>query len=175
MQHCMRLQHLNTKLLIIDSVKTNRMSFVQCSNICLTPKQIYSTDNICCSIIVFSYFPLGSVFCSRQPMTTLLLQLQYADDAPRSTHWSARLWLFLRKPFISFCCLFAVVPLIVKSLKYEEKRGACSIGANVRDAACYVCWSFARAYEPKELEPFVNQIARYTFLSLAGIIVLKMF
>ncbi|XP_060883388.1 tubulin-specific chaperone D [Labrus mixtus] len=52
-----------------------------------------------------------------------------------------------------------VVPLIIKSLTYEEKRGACSIGANVRDAACYVCWSFARAYEPKELEPFVTQIS----------------
>ncbi|KAL6103026.1 tbcd [Pungitius sinensis] len=52
-----------------------------------------------------------------------------------------------------------VVPLIVKSLSYDEKRGACSVGSNVRDAACYVCWSFARAYEPKELEPFVTQIA----------------
>lgn len=52
-----------------------------------------------------------------------------------------------------------VVPLIIKSLTYEEKRGACSVGSNVRDAACYVCWSFARAYEPKELEPFVTQIA----------------
>uniref|UniRef100_A0A7N6BUW0 Tubulin-specific chaperone D n=1 Tax=Anabas testudineus TaxID=64144 RepID=A0A7N6BUW0_ANATE len=52
-----------------------------------------------------------------------------------------------------------VVPLIIKSLTYEEKRGACSVGSNVRDAACYVCWSFARAYEPKELEPFVSQIA----------------
>uniref|UniRef100_A0A4W6G125 Tubulin-specific chaperone D n=1 Tax=Lates calcarifer TaxID=8187 RepID=A0A4W6G125_LATCA len=53
-----------------------------------------------------------------------------------------------------------VVPLIIKSLTYEEKRGACSVGSNVRDAACYVCWSFARAYEPKELKPFVTQIAR---------------
>uniref|UniRef100_A0A672ZT53 Tubulin-specific chaperone D n=1 Tax=Sphaeramia orbicularis TaxID=375764 RepID=A0A672ZT53_9TELE len=52
-----------------------------------------------------------------------------------------------------------VVPLIIKSLTYEEKRGACSVGSNVRDAACYVCWSFARAYEPKELQPFVSQIA----------------
>ncbi|XP_041812434.1 tubulin-specific chaperone D [Chelmon rostratus] len=52
-----------------------------------------------------------------------------------------------------------VVPLIIKSLTYEEKRGACSVGSNVRDAACYVCWSFARAYEPKELKPFVPQIA----------------
>ncbi|CAJ1075190.1 tubulin-specific chaperone D [Xyrichtys novacula] len=52
-----------------------------------------------------------------------------------------------------------VVPLIIKSLTYEEKRGACSVGSNVRDAACYVCWSFARAYEPKELEPYVDQIS----------------
>ncbi|XP_051243941.1 tubulin-specific chaperone D isoform X1 [Dicentrarchus labrax] len=52
-----------------------------------------------------------------------------------------------------------VVPLIIKSLTYEEKRGACSVGSNVRDAACYVCWSFARAYEPTELKPFVTQIA----------------
>uniref|UniRef100_A0A3Q2TAI5 Tubulin-specific chaperone D n=1 Tax=Fundulus heteroclitus TaxID=8078 RepID=A0A3Q2TAI5_FUNHE len=53
-----------------------------------------------------------------------------------------------------------VVPLIIKSLTYDEKRGACSVGSNVRDAACYVCWSFSRAYEPKELQPFVTQIAR---------------
>lgn len=59
----------------------------------------------------------------------------------------------------ALCFLLAVVPLIIKSLTYDEKRGACSVGSNVRDAACYVCWSFARAYEPQELEPFVNQIA----------------
>uniref|UniRef100_A0A669EWW7 Tubulin-specific chaperone D n=1 Tax=Oreochromis niloticus TaxID=8128 RepID=A0A669EWW7_ORENI len=58
-----------------------------------------------------------------------------------------------------------VVPLIIKSLIYEEKRGACSVGSNVRDAACYVCWSFARAYEPKELEPFVTQIASMLILA----------
>ncbi|XP_076122630.1 tubulin-specific chaperone D [Alosa pseudoharengus] len=52
-----------------------------------------------------------------------------------------------------------VVPLILKALTYDEKRGACSVGSNVRDAACYVCWAFARAYEPTELKPFVNQIA----------------
>lgn len=53
-----------------------------------------------------------------------------------------------------------VVPLVIKSMAYDEKRGARSIGINVRDAACYVCWSLARAFEPKELKPFVNQIAR---------------
>ncbi|KAF4073649.1 hypothetical protein AMELA_G00245720 [Ameiurus melas] len=52
-----------------------------------------------------------------------------------------------------------VVPLILKALVYDERRGACSLGWNVRDAACYVCWAFARAYDPKELEPYVDQIA----------------
>lgn len=50
--------------------------------------------------------------------------------------------------------------MILRALTYEERRGACSVGANVRDAACYVCWAFARAYEPRELQPFVADIAR---------------
>ena len=40
------------------------------------------------------------------------------------------------------------------------KRGSHSIGAHVRDAACYVCWSFARAYAPSVLESFVGNIAK---------------
>ncbi|XP_033896427.2 tubulin-specific chaperone D [Acipenser ruthenus] len=52
-----------------------------------------------------------------------------------------------------------VVPVILKALTYDEKRGACSVGSNVRDAACYVCWAFARAYDPLELQPFVTPIA----------------
>nr|XP_020641570.1 tubulin-specific chaperone D [Pogona vitticeps]XP_020641571.1 tubulin-specific chaperone D [Pogona vitticeps]XP_020641572.1 tubulin-specific chaperone D [Pogona vitticeps] len=55
--------------------------------------------------------------------------------------------------------LSSVVPVILKGLTYDEKRGACSVGSNVRDSACYVCWAFARAYDPLELRPFVNQIA----------------
>lgn len=52
-----------------------------------------------------------------------------------------------------------VVPVILKALVYDEKRGACSVGSNVRDSACYVCWAFARAYDPLEMNPFVNLIA----------------
>lgn len=52
-----------------------------------------------------------------------------------------------------------VVPVILKALVYDEQRGNFSVGAYIRDAACYVCWSFARAYEPQELKPFVQSIA----------------
>ena len=33
------------------------------------------------------------------------------------------------------------------------------MGANVRDAACFVCWSFSRAYESQEIHTFVNNLA----------------
>ncbi|CAJ0933370.1 unnamed protein product [Ranitomeya imitator] len=68
-------------------------------------------------------------------------------------------------PFLSFppwltpVVSSAVVPVILKALVYDEKRGACSVGSNVRDAACYVCWAFARAYDPQEMKQFVNRIA----------------
>ncbi|OWF45618.1 tubulin-specific chaperone D-like [Mizuhopecten yessoensis] len=52
-----------------------------------------------------------------------------------------------------------VVPVVLKSLEYDDKRGNFSVGAHVRDAACYVCWAFARAYEPQEITPHVNDIA----------------
>lgn len=52
-----------------------------------------------------------------------------------------------------------VVPLIVKALVYDEPRGYSSVGSHIRDAACYVSWSFSRAYESHILAPFVQEIA----------------
>ena len=53
-----------------------------------------------------------------------------------------------------------VVPILLKALTYDERRGACSVGAHVRDAACYLAWSFARAYAPETLSGHVNDIAQ---------------
>ena len=36
---------------------------------------------------------------------------------------------------------------------------ACSVGANVRDAAAYVCWACARAYAPGTLRPTLMRLA----------------
>jgi hypothetical protein len=37
------------------------------------------------------------------------------------------------------------VPAVCEALHYDVRRGAHSVGAHVRDAACYVSWSLARA------------------------------
>ena len=52
-----------------------------------------------------------------------------------------------------------MVPVILQALIFDEKRGTYSVGSHVRDAACYVCWAFARAYEPEVLKPYVKNIA----------------
>ncbi|CEP19812.1 hypothetical protein [Parasitella parasitica] len=51
------------------------------------------------------------------------------------------------------------IPWILRGLKFDLKRGSHSIGAHVRDACCYVCWAFARAYAPDIIQPFVGEIA----------------
>lgn len=33
------------------------------------------------------------------------------------------------------------------------------MGTHVRDSACFVCWSFARAYSPNIMRPFVHTLA----------------
>jgi hypothetical protein len=61
--------------------------------------------------------------------------------------------------FTSYFCFSVVVPAVLEALIYDEMRGTHSVGTDVRDAACYVCWSFARAYEPQQLKPHVTQLA----------------
>ena len=42
---------------------------------------------------------------------------------------------------------------------YDINLGNHSVGAHVRDAACYVVWSFARAYSPDIMKPHVQTLA----------------
>ncbi|RWS17618.1 Tubulin-specific chaperone D-like protein [Dinothrombium tinctorium] len=52
-----------------------------------------------------------------------------------------------------------IIDVVMSALVYDESKGSFSVGAHVRDAACYVCWSFARAYDKNVMFPFVKEIA----------------
>ncbi|KER24447.1 hypothetical protein T265_07878 [Opisthorchis viverrini] len=52
-----------------------------------------------------------------------------------------------------------VIPVVLRALFYDERSGDHNYGSNVRDAACYVCWAFARAYRAQDFSPYVNQVA----------------
>ncbi len=56
--------------------------------------------------------------------------------------------------------LSEVVQVLLRALVYDERKGSYSVGSHIRDAACYVCWSLARAFDPEIVRPHVAIIAR---------------
>ncbi|KAI8125318.1 Tubulin-specific chaperone D [Lucilia cuprina] len=52
-----------------------------------------------------------------------------------------------------------LVPLLLQALFYDEMKGYMSVGQHIRDSACYMCWAFARAYNPDDVLPFVHEIS----------------
>ncbi|KAJ2238290.1 hypothetical protein IWW45_000120 [Coemansia sp. RSA 485] len=59
-----------------------------------------------------------------------------------------------RKGLLMSQALSTIVPWVVRGLTYEIQRGDYSVGSNVRDAACYVMWSFARMPNPESRRVF---------------------
>jgi len=53
-----------------------------------------------------------------------------------------------------------VIERISAAMVYDVFQGQSSVGDQVRDAACYVAWAFARAYEPSLMEAHVPLLAR---------------
>ena len=65
--------------------------------------------------------------------------------------------------------LSEVVPYVQLALQYDQPRTTAarqssSIGAHVRDAACYTVWAWARAYAPDTLRPHVQSLATTVLL-----------
>lgn len=55
--------------------------------------------------------------------------------------------------------LVECIPWIIRGLTFEQRKGTYALGTNVRDSACYVLWSVARAYESKVVESFSSKLA----------------
>ncbi|KAL6538962.1 hypothetical protein OROMI_025288 [Orobanche minor] len=55
--------------------------------------------------------------------------------------------------------LHDVVPIVVKALHYDIRRGHHSVGSHVRDAAAYVCWAFGRAYDSTVMRDIFGKLA----------------
>ncbi|KAE9618781.1 putative tubulin-specific chaperone D, tubulin-folding cofactor D [Lupinus albus] len=52
-----------------------------------------------------------------------------------------------------------VVPVVIKALHYDIRRGPHSVGSHVRDAAAFVCWAFGRAYFHKDMRNILQELA----------------
>ena len=55
--------------------------------------------------------------------------------------------------------LVQVLSCVVQALHYDQKKGNRSVGAHVRDAACYVLWAVCRAYAPDTISIQAQMVA----------------
>lgn len=65
-----------------------------------------------------------------------------------------------RRGLILPSMLPSVIPFLWQALIFDSSRRQQSVGANVRDAACYVCWAFARAYPPSAMSSFILELTK---------------
>lgn len=65
-----------------------------------------------------------------------------------------------RRGLISSEKLPGLLNWLSKALYFDLRKGAHSIGSNVRDAAAYVIWALARSKNPSELAPHAEKLAR---------------
>lgn len=57
-----------------------------------------------------------------------------------------------------------VVPVVIKALHYDVRRGPHSVGSHIRDAAAYVCWAFGRAYNHTDMKGILDQLAPHLLI-----------
>ncbi|CAG2108363.1 unnamed protein product [Medioppia subpectinata] len=89
-----------------------------------------------------------------------VLQLCEWKDSDSSSHGCClALAELTRRGLILTDQLPQVIDVVQKALLFDEMKGLCSIGSNVRRAACHVCWSLSHAYKTIFIKEFVHRLA----------------
>jgi tubulin-specific chaperone D len=104
--------------------------------------------------------------CERLPATfaaeVMEAVLEVFGNAYSDAHWHGGLLTIAelcRRSLVDTALLARVVPLVAQGLAYDLSKGTYSVGAHVRDGACYTCWSIARAYDAEDLTEHVKQLS----------------
>ncbi|KAG0693184.1 ARM repeat-containing protein [Suillus ampliporus] len=66
-----------------------------------------------------------------------------------------------RRGLVEPAALPSLLGWLSKALYFDIRKGAHSIGSNVRDAAAYVIWALARAQDPKSFSPHARELAQW--------------
>ena len=85
--------------------------------------------------------------------------LNMLDDTNAENSWHggcSALAEFSRRNMITQEHISISITKIKEGLCYDKRRGEGSVGSNVRDAACYASWTFARGFHPAHLKDFIE-------------------
>lgn len=94
--------------------------------------------------------------------------LEFFDDIDKDHYWHGAclaLAELARHGLLLPSRLADVVPFVTRAVHYDVQRGRSSVGANVRDAACYAFWAFARVYDPVILQPYLKALTEAILLT----------
>jgi len=95
-----------------------------------------------------------------QLVTSVLESLEFQGSTESTWHGGClALAELMRRNLVDSTRVIEIVPVIQQGLVFEIRRGYTSVGANVRDAASYVCWAMARAHAGNLLKPVVDELA----------------
>eukprot|EP00890_Picochlorum_soloecismus_P004785 jgi/Picsp_1/5307/NSC_02668-R1_tubulin-specific chaperone d len=95
-----------------------------------------------------------------QVVTTVLESLEFQGCTESTWHGGClALAELMRRNLIDSSRVLEIVPVIQQGLVFEIRRGYTSVGANVRDAASYVCWAMARTHAGTLLKPVVDELS----------------
>ncbi|KAK7469200.1 hypothetical protein VKT23_003691 [Stygiomarasmius scandens] len=67
----------------------------------------------------------------------------------------------VRRGLVSPLRLPELIDWLAKALYFDVRKGAHSVGSNVRDSGAYVLWAMARAHQPSELAQYAGDLARH--------------
>ena len=125
---------------------------------------------VLCSIYIY-ILHITSTWClyERRPKSNCKPEKR---DCPYSTfiiHYLSVLYLRTKAvvdPYdISLTTDQRVIPYLIQAVQYDRRRGSINVWAHVRDAACYTYWAFARAFDPKIMQPFLLDMTRAIILT----------
>ena len=121
-------------------------------------------------IINSQYLPDNAYFRLDQENGTYLVSqaLELLDQKNSEDTWHgamSALAEFSRRNLIVESLIPEAIEKVVQGLKFDQRRGDGSVGSNVRDASCYVSWTFARGFSPTHIKPHVADIINALLLT----------
>ncbi|THV05301.1 ARM repeat-containing protein [Dendrothele bispora CBS 962.96] len=67
----------------------------------------------------------------------------------------------MRRGLVSPLRLPELIEWLARALYFDVRKGAHSVGSNVRDSGAYVLWAMARAHQPSDLAQYADDLARH--------------
>lgn len=101
------------------------------------------------------------LICSQDILDAILHFFDYYDDSDSTSWHGACLALaeLARRGLLLPNRLEESVKAVLRAMDFDKRKNSMMvIGSQVRDAACYACWAFARAYSPDILSKYIRPL-----------------